>query len=125
MLKDMEENMIKSKKNLKTTQYRKKSYADKGKTFKEFKVGKHVFLKVRANKSSLKLGSCKKLVARYCGPFEILKRIRPITYEIALPSNIESLNVFHVSLLKKYIHDPNYIIVWNVIQVEPEGDFYV
>ena len=33
--------------------------------------------------------------------------------------------VFHVSLLKKYVHDPNYVIDWNVVQVEPEGEFLV
>jgi hypothetical protein len=30
-------------------------------------------------------------------------------------------NVFHVSLLKKYIPDANHVINWNVIQVEQEG----
>jgi hypothetical protein len=34
-------------------------------------------------------------------------------------------NVFHVSLLKKYVHDANHVIDWNVIQVEHEGDFWV
>jgi hypothetical protein len=34
-------------------------------------------------------------------------------------------NVFHVSLLKKYVDDPNHIIDSNVIQVEHEGDFWV
>jgi hypothetical protein len=32
-------------------------------------------------------------------------------------------NVFHVSLLKKYVHDPNHVIDWHMIQVETEGDF--
>ena len=32
-------------------------------------------------------------------------------------------NVFHVSLLKKYVHDVNHIIDWSVIQVEPEEEF--
>ena len=32
-------------------------------------------------------------------------------------------NVFHVSLLKKYIHDPNHVINWDVIQAEPKGEF--
>jgi hypothetical protein len=32
--------------------------------------------------------------------------------------------VFHVSLLKKYVHDPNHVIDWTVIQVEPEGEFH-
>jgi hypothetical protein len=32
-------------------------------------------------------------------------------------------NVFHVSLLKKYVHDSNHMIDWSVIQVELEGEF--
>ena len=123
MLKDMKEWMIKIKQNLKIAHDRHKSYVDKFWTFKELQVGKHVFLKVRENKSSLKLGSCKKLVARYCGPFNILRRIGPIAYEIAWPTITKSHNVFHVSLLKKYVHDPNHIDDWNVIQVELEGNF--
>ena len=39
------------------------------------KVGGHVFLKVRAKKSSLRFGNHKKLAAIYYGPFEVLKRI--------------------------------------------------
>ena len=84
-----------------------------------------MFLKVREKKSSLNLGSFKKLEARYCGPFEILRRIGPIAYELALSPKIKAHNVFHVSLLKKYIHDPNHVIDWNVIQVEPKGYFQV
>jgi hypothetical protein len=68
----MEEKMLKIEQNLKATQDRKKIYVDKGKTHREFKVGDHVFLKVKDNKSSLKLGNCSKLAACYCGPFEIL-----------------------------------------------------
>jgi hypothetical protein len=84
-------------------------------------VGDHVFLKVKTNRSSLKLGSCTKLAARFCGPFEILERIGPVAYKIALPASMTIQNVFHVSLLKKYILDANHVIDWNVIQVEPEG----
>jgi hypothetical protein len=84
-------------------------------------VGEHVFLKVKAKRSSLRLGSSLKLVVRYCGPFEILKKIRPIAYMLAFPANMRMHNVFHVSLLKKYIPDSNHIIDWNVIQVEHEG----
>ena len=103
----MKEPMMIIKNNLKIEHDRQKSYAYKVRTFKEFQVGEHVFLKMRTKKNSLKLGSCKKLVARYCGPFKILRRIGPIDYELALPSNIKAHNVFHVSLLKKYVHDLN------------------
>jgi hypothetical protein len=103
----------------------KKIYVDKGKTHREFKVGNHVFLKVKANRSSLKLGNCSKLVARYCGPFEILERIGHVAYMLALPTSMTIHNVFHVSFLKKYILDGNHVIDWNVIQVEQEGTFQV
>jgi hypothetical protein len=80
---------------------------------------------VKANRSSLKLGNCSKLVAKYCGPFEILERIGPVTYMLVLPAFMSIHNVFHVSLLKKYIPDVNHIIDWNVIQVEQESAFQV
>jgi hypothetical protein len=65
LLKEMEEQMLNIKKNLKASQDRQKSYADKNRTHREFKVGDHVFLKVKAKKSSLKLGNCSKLAARF------------------------------------------------------------
>jgi hypothetical protein len=63
-----------------------KSYVDKGRIPREFKIGEHVFLKVKPKKSSLKLGSCTKLATRFCGPFEILDRIGPVAYMLALSS---------------------------------------
>jgi transposase InsO family protein len=74
LLKEMEEQILKIKQNLKAAQDRQKSYADKNRTHREFKVGDHVFLKVKANRSSLKLGNYSKLVARYCGPFGIFRK---------------------------------------------------
>jgi hypothetical protein len=102
LLKEMEDQMIKIKQNLKAPQDRQKIYADKNRTHREFKVGDHVFLKVKTNRSSLKLGSCAKLAARFCGPFEILERIGLVSYMLALPASLTVHNVFHVSLLKKY-----------------------
>jgi hypothetical protein len=125
LLREMEEKMIKIKQNLKAAQDRQKSYANNVITHREFKVGDHVFLKVRANRISLKLGNCSKLAARYCGPFEILERIGPVACMIALPASMSIHNVFHVSFLKKYIHDANHVIDWNVIQAEQEGTFQV
>jgi hypothetical protein len=54
----MEEQMIKIKHNLKASQDRHKSCADKNRNHGDFKVGDHVFLKVKDNRSSLRLGNC-------------------------------------------------------------------
>jgi hypothetical protein len=86
-------------------------------------VGEHVFLKVKVKRSSLRLESYPKLVVRYCGPFEILEKIGLVAYILSFLASMRVNNVFHVSLLKKYVLDSNHIIDWNVIQVEHEGDF--
>ena len=80
----------------------------------EFNVGGHVYLRVKSKKSSLKLGSCAKLSPRYCGLFEVLARIGPVAYRLAFCASTR-YNVFYVSLLNKYVHDPNHVINWGVI----------
>ena len=64
LLKDMEQEVVKIRQNLKAAQNRQKSYADKHRVNKEFSVGDHVYLIAMENKSSLKLGSCAKLSPR-------------------------------------------------------------
>ena len=56
----------------------------------------------------------------YCGPFEILGRVGPVAYQLAFPPNLRIHNVFHISILKKYVDDVTHVIDWNVIQVELE-----
>ena len=111
--------------NLKIAQDRQKSQANLKRTPKEFQVGEHVFIKVRPKKSSLRLGSCAKLAPWYFGPFEILSRIGQVAYQLALPPNLRVHNVFHISVLKKYVHDSTHVINFNDVQVDPEGYFLV
>jgi hypothetical protein len=48
LLKEMEDQIVRIKHNLKASQDRQKSYADKNRTPREFLVGDHVFFKVKA-----------------------------------------------------------------------------
>eukprot|EP00253_Pinus_taeda_P020913 PITA_20913 len=125
MLKEMEQMVKKVQANLKVAQDRQKSYANQKRNFKEFQVGEHVYVRIRAKKSTLQWSGCTKLAPRFCGSFQILARIGPVAYQLALPNHIRVHNVFHVSILKKYIYDPKHIISWQDIQVEPEGEFLV
>ena len=99
----MEKEVAKIRQNLKASQDKQKSYADTYRVHREFNVGDHVYLRLRERKSSLNLGSCSKLSPRYYGPFEVLERIGPVAYRIALPASTRAHNVFHVSLFKKCI----------------------
>ena len=65
------------------------------------------------------------LTAIFYGPFEVLKKIIPVSYELSFPPMIKIHNVFHLLLLKKYVYDPNHILNWPMIQVEPEGEIHV
>ena len=86
------------KQNLKTTQDRMKNYADKKRTAKD-KVGEHVFLRVKLKKRKLRSGLYAKLAPRYVGPFKLLARIVPITYQLALPPYI----IIHAQFIMFFI----------------------
>ncbi|WMV45456.1 hypothetical protein MTR67_038841 [Solanum verrucosum] len=54
-----------------------------------------------------------KLSPRYIGPFEILYCKGTVAYRLALPPIITGVHpMFHVSMLKKYHGDVDYIIKW-------------
>lgn len=77
---------------------------------REFSIDDKVFLRVKSKKSAIKSS---KLASRYVDPFSILDKISPVTYRLKLPPNLSNIHEsFHVSLLKKYVHDP--LHVWDV-----------
>ena len=44
---------------------------------------------------------------QYVGPYEIVKRVRKVTYYLNLPSELALIHpIFHVSMLKKCVGDP-------------------
>ena len=86
-------------------------------------MGDHVYLCIKRKKNTLYVGSCAKLAPRYFGPFEVLERVGPVAFKLALPPHVKVHDLFHVSLLKRYVHGDSHIVDWNVIQVEPEGEF--
>ena len=52
----------------------------------------------------MRFGKRGKLSLRYIGPFEILRNIGDVDYELALPLDLSAvLLVFHVSMLHCYI----------------------
>ncbi|XP_073124289.1 uncharacterized protein [Henckelia pumila] len=96
---------------MKTDQSRQKSYADLRRRDLEFSVGDHVFIRVAPLKGVMRFGKKGKLALRFVGPFEILDRVGTLAYRLALPPNLAGVhNVFHVSMLRKYISNPSHVL---------------
>ena len=53
MLEEMEVMVKKVRANLKMAQDRQKNFVDRKRTFKEYQVGEHVYIRIRARKSTL------------------------------------------------------------------------
>ena len=46
-----------------------------------------------------------------------------MAYELAFPTHVRAHNIFHASLLKKYVYDTKHVFDWSLLQVEPKGEF--
>ena len=100
-------------------QSRQKEYADCKVRDLEFMEGEQVLLKVSPMKGVMRFGKRGKLRPRYIGPFEVLKCVGEVAYELALPPELSGVHpVFHVSMMKKYHGDGNYIIRWDSILLD-------
>ncbi|KAA0063846.1 pol protein [Cucumis melo var. makuwa] len=74
-----------------TAQSRQKSYADVRRKDLEFEIGDKVFL----------------------------KRIGPVAYRLALPPSLSTVHdVFHVSMLRKYVPDPSHVVDYEPLEID-------
>jgi ribosomal protein L21E len=112
LVEEAEEKVKVIRKNLRAAQMRKKSYHDVGKAQREYQVGERVYLKVSPKKGVQRFGVKGKLAPRYIGPFEITEVCGPVAYRIRLPDRLSAVHdVFHVSQLRKCVHEPETEII--------------
>ncbi len=102
-MKQTEEKVKLIKANLKVALDRQKSYADLKRKEIEYAVGDKVFLKVSPWKKVLRFGRKGKLSPKFISPYEVIERVGPVAYRLALPPKLDKIyNVFHVSMLRRY-----------------------
>ncbi|KAL0293656.1 UNVERIFIED_CONTAM: hypothetical protein Sradi_6925400 [Sesamum radiatum] len=87
----------------------------------EYEMGDKVFLKVSPWKGILRFGKQEKLNPRYIRPCEIIERIGPLAYRLALPTELSQIHdVFHVSMLRRYRSNPRHAIPETEVEIFEE-----
>ncbi|XP_020090414.1 uncharacterized protein LOC109711675 [Ananas comosus] len=98
VLREVEEKVHLARQRLLTAQSKQKSYANKHRRDLEFAVGDRVFLK--------------------------LKLIGAVAYRLALLPKLANVhNVFHVSNLRKYIHDPEHTLLYEPPELQEDMSY--
>ena len=76
-------------------------------------------MKFAPMKGVMRFGKKGKLSPRFVDSFEILKRIGKVTYKLALLLTLARVhNMFHVSMLRKYIPDPSHVLNYEPFKIK-------
>lgn len=81
-----------------SAQQRQKVGYDKTSRRRSFQEGQKVLLLLPTSDSSL--------LAKWQGPYEVIKKVGPVTYELYLPDRRRKHQVFHMNLLREWVDRP-------------------
>ena len=79
-------------------QTRQKTWYDQTARSRSFNPGEKVLLLLPSSESSL--------LAKWQGPYDVLRKASEVTYEIAMPDRRRSKHLYHVNLLKRWTDRP-------------------
>ncbi|KAM1362755.1 hypothetical protein ACFX2H_027538 [Malus domestica] len=59
-----------------------------------------------------------KLSHCYIGPYQIIEQVGEVAYRLDLPPELSRMhNVFHVSILRRYVSDPSHVIPPQLLEI--------
>ena len=77
-----------------------------------------MFLKVAPMKGVLQFEKKGRLSPYFVQQFEILERIGPVAYRLALPPSFFVVHdVFHVLMLRKYVINPSHVVDYEPLEI--------
>ena len=80
-----------------------------------------MFLKVSHWKKVKRFQKKGKLSPRFIGPYEVIEKVGPVGYILALPLEWEMIHiVFYVSMLRRYGSDPSHVVSSETIELRPD-----
>ena len=107
MVEHFEADRARAKEALLLAQIAQRKDYNRGRRVEEFEEGELVVL----NPHSLQLlrtekGRGKKLLMKYDGPFEIIRKISPVTYQLRLPESYGMHPILNIAHLERYQRSP-------------------
>ena len=122
LIQETEKKKVKMiKERLKVAIDRQKSYADMKRKDIQYEIGEKVFLKVLPWNKLMRFGKKGKLSPRFIGPYEVIEKVGPVAYKLALTPELKKIhNVFHVSMLRRYRSDPSHVVSSETIELRPD-----
>lgn len=94
MREKLQQSTALARENLLRSQVQQKRWYDKTAKSRSFEPGDEVLLLLPTSDN--------KLLAKWQGPYQVKKKVGPVTYQIEIPSRNQPLQTFHVNMLKKW-----------------------
>ena len=121
LIQETEEKVKMIRERFKVVTDRQKSYADMKRKDIRYEIGEKVFLKVSPWKNVMRFEKIGKLSPRFIRPYEVIEKVGPVAYRLALPPKLEKIHsVFHVSMLRRYRSDPSHVVSSETIELRPD-----
>lgn len=81
-------------------------------------------MKVSLVRRTLRFGKYDKLSRRFFGPYKVYSRIGYVAYRMALPPEFSAMhNIFHVSMLKKYVPDSSHVLRHEPLEIQKDATY--
>ena len=124
LIQETKEKVKMIRERLKVATDRQKSYASIRRKDIRYEIGEKVVLKVSPWKKVMKFWKKGKLSPRFIGSYEVIEKVGPVAYRLALPPDLENIhNVFHVLMLKRYRSDPSHVVSLETIELRPDWTY--
>ena len=69
----------------------------------------------------MRFGRKGKLSPRFIELYEVIEKVGPVAYRLALPPELEKIhNIFHVSMLRRYKLDPSHVVYLEIIELSSD-----
>ena len=121
LIQEIKEKVKMIRERLKVAANRQNSYANLKRKEIQYEIDEKMFLKVSLWKKVMRFGRKGKLNPRFIGPYEVIEKVGPVAYRLALPLELEKIyNVFHISILRRYRSDPSHTVSSEIIKLCPD-----